>query len=222
MADADILLIGNSHVNALYAGCIYEGIKCYELSAGDAAWLEGKFAFDRWDGLTADSGRPQKKLADLLERMGRKSIFDLGLPVIGLFGFHLDKLLAHYGSQLIMSADGRAGDPSKEYVSRASAFTHVENVCKNSFQIIESIAEMYDLTMVVPPRTDSSHNRQQLVEILTDLMSQRGATVFDLNLLITNDKRKKLPRRYIAKDGFHGTDEFGAMAIKKLFNLDLE
>jgi hypothetical protein len=142
--------------------------------------------------------------------------------VIGLFCFHLDKLLAHYGSQLIMSADGRTGDPSKEYVSRNSVFTHVESACKNSFQIIESIVGMHDLTMVVPLRTDSSHNRQQLVEILTDLMSQRGATVFDVNLLVTNNKRKKLPGRYIAEDGFHGTDEFGAMAFRKLFNLDLE
>lgn len=218
---AKVLIIGDSHTIALHDGCDALGIGYHKVYGTGGAWFEGRYKFMQKRGLVSKPGPNRKKLLQLADEMGHSNIFDAGLPVIASFGFNFGKLLGALETwrHSIPDQKGCYDNDAEAVMSRGFAEEYVEALCGKNFRIIKNIARIADVTMVVPPRADASHNRVQLTDIITQRMTDVGAKVFDPGRVFTKSRKKALPAKYLSEDQIHGTSDYGQKIVEQLVEL---
>lgn len=212
-----LLIIGDSHTDALVQGCDSLGLPFYHVRSGGAAWFLGKYRFHRDKGLIAQPGPPRKQLRRVQEAMGYENIFDAGLPVLASFGFNLDRMtsMLDWHQHSIVAPDG-SYERQRFAVSRQYGEDYIEAICGKNLRIIKQMARVAPVTMVLPPRAKDSHNWRQCADILMARMQDLGAAVFDPSAGLVAAGENRLDPKFLLEDGKHGGPDYGLHAMKAL------
>ncbi|MBK1636324.1 hypothetical protein [Rhodovulum adriaticum] len=223
-----LILVGDSHVKALHAGCMAHGIPAAMLKSGGIHWNAGKirvFAPRRARSPVLPALTPD--IRTLEQTLGHSDIFDSGLPVIASVGFHCGHLARAFG------AEGHIAWPPPEdlsdaerqeslFASGALVAAFVENQRAPHFALLKYIARKCPLTVILPPRAPKNahkirfrHNIDVLTATIAERMRDMGLAVYDPNAEFAGPG-ELLPWDWVEEDGFHGTTAYGTEVIGRL------
>src|SRR6056297_1614087 len=143
---ADVILLGDSHVQALHQGCAAAGIRSVMLKSGGIHWNEGKIrVHPPARGKTPFLPALKPRVKDIEARLGLRDIFDSGLPVVASIGFHCGHLARAFGDGGQVAwpppADLEAAELEETlFASRAVLDAFVEEHRARHFALLEHIA----------------------------------------------------------------------------------
>jgi len=210
----DAIIIGDSHSNALKAGCDAHGLTTEILRFSGNFWHSNHILFHAQHGIWV-RGLPvqQKQILDLRERLGGLSIINAQVPVIAAMAYHLGRIVPPFGfNGHVTHAEKFAADPKALYASQALVDAYVEPLRDGHIRMARRMGRFGNMTLVVPPNMFAKSNYVTFADTLTRKLRAAGVRVFDPAADICPDGAS-VPADLMAADGVHGNDRYGAQVI---------
>jgi hypothetical protein len=213
-----LLVVGDSHSAALHLAAQARGIDARLLYISGNFWHEGRIRFHPEQGLSA-AYRPalQRQIRALNAEIGG-SVFAPGVPVIGVFGYHLGRiapLFARHGHT--PEAEGAAAGI---FVSRALVEAWLHHHRGALIRVARQAARVCRLVVVAPPVLRDDPVTRRLAGLITARLRAEGVSVFDPREDAAFGPAP-LPGHLRTADGVHGTADYGAMVLDRLAALGL-
>ena len=209
----DVIIIGDSHSNAILAGCTAHGIRAEMARFSGNFWHAGHVHFNAQHGIWVRGlADLQKGILDLRERLGGRSLLSRDVPVIGCFAYHLGRIVPPFGfNNHVTDAAGFAADPQASYASRAMVEAAVEEARAGHIRLVQRMARHCDLTMVVPPDLFPASNYTRFSDAISRRIRAAGVRLCDPSAQLFAGKG--LGADYIYADGVHGNERYGTEAV---------
>jgi hypothetical protein len=218
----DVIVLGDSHCNALVDGCHAHGLKAEMLRFSGNFWHTGQVSLHADHGIWINRPkRLQDEILALRERLGGRSVLSPDVPVLATMGFHLGRFVPPFG---IMGhvTDQRHFDaePDALYASRAMVNAYIGAYRGTHIRMARRMDRMARVVMVAPPLCHDRPNLRTFFDSVLARMRAVNLTVYDPN--------GDLPRQdgvldpaYVTEDGAHGNARYGAEVIGKLIEQGL-
>ena len=209
----DVLVIGDSHSNALVEGCLAHGLHVEMLRFSGNLWHSGRVVPSREHGIWT-RGLPGMRTAilSLRERLGGRRVLSPDIPVIGSFGFHLGRLVPPLGYVgHVAEPAGFAADPNALHLSRSFLDAYVGHYRAPLVRMAQRMARECPLVVVTPPRAQDPANYASVTAILCAQLAGAGVRVFDPAPAICGDG--VLDPAFLLEDGVHGNARYGALVV---------
>jgi hypothetical protein len=210
----DAIIIGDSHSDALKAGCDAKGLTTEILRFSGNLWHAGRVSFHRQHGIWV-RGNPagQKRILDLRERFGGLSLISAEVPVIAAMGFHLGRLVPPFGfNRHVTDATGFTADPDSLFASPALVEAYVGSLRTGQIRMAQRMARFGNMTLVVPPKPARRPNYVVIADALAGQLRAAGLRVFDPGIEL-GAADQTLPDDLWAADGVHGNERYGTAVI---------
>lgn len=209
----DVIIIGDSHANAIAAGCAALGIRAELLRFSGNFWHSGHVMFHGQHGIWV-RGLPdmQTGILQLRERLGGRSVLSRDVPVIACMGYHLGRIVPPFGfNGHVTGAAAFVADPAASYASQALTDAYVDAVRAGHIRMAQRMARHCALQVVVPPRLFAGSNYDRFADVITTRMRAAGVQVCDPSAALFAGQG--LPADYISADGVHGNERYGTEAV---------
>lgn len=217
----DVLVVGDSHSNALVEGCLAHGLRVEMLRFSGNLWHSGRVVPNREHGIWT-RGLPGMRPAilELRERLGGRRVFSPDVPVIGSFGFHLGRLVPPIGYMgHVAEPDGFMADPQALHVSQSFLGAYLDHFRSPLLRMAQRMARECPLVVVAPPRALTPPNYPTVTAMLCDRLTAGGIRVFDPAPELCGDG--VLEAGYLIDDGLHGNARYGATVIGMMLDRNL-
>lgn len=210
----DLIVIGDSHSNALKAGCDAHGLTAELLRFSGNFWHAGHILFHGQHGIWV-RGLPaaQRQILDLRARLGGLSLINAQVPIIAAMGFHLGRMVPPFGfNNHVTQAGAFDADPESHYASAALVEAYAAPLREGHIRMARRMARFGNMTLVVPPNIHPGTNYVTFARVLTQKMQAAGVPVFDPTPDLCPDGQS-LPNALVAPDRVHGNEQYGAEVI---------
>jgi len=210
----DLIVLGDSHSNALVAGCLAHGLNVEMLRFSGNFWHSGQVRFNRQYGVWVRNSPPNQALVtDLYKRLGDRSFLSPDLPILGSFGFHLGRMVPRFAMNGHETDGPRfLANPDAQFASSALLSAFVAALRVDHFTTAQRLSRFGTLTMVAPPDVFGPSNYQSFRHEIVKQLRDAGTKVYDPNPDLSPTGQAILPD-YITADGVHGNDAYGEKVI---------
>ncbi|MDT8854185.1 hypothetical protein RNZ50_03870 [Paracoccaceae bacterium Fryx2] len=218
----DLLVIGDSHSDALADGCAAHGLRVEMLRFSGNIWHSGQVVFHAQHGIWV-RGLPgmQKQVLALRERLGGRSVISADVPVLAAMGYHMGRIVPPFSANgHVTDAADFAADAGSAYVSRAMVGAYVDAFRANHVRLARRMSRHGNMTLVAPPHAFARRNFPAFAEALTGRMRAAGVRVFDPAPELC-PPGAPLDADYLLPDGVHGNARYGAAVIGLLLQRGL-
>jgi len=216
----DILIVGDSHTAALKAGCEAHGLRAAVLGFSGNLWHAGHVVLHRTHGLWVRGAAMQARVRAVQEKLGGGSLLRPDLPVLASVGFHLGRLVPAFGFRNHTSTGEEfgAGD-NRLFASSALIADYAEHFRRPHIRFLVRIARQAPVTAVAPPHFYTAENYPAFYDYLARAIRKTGVTFHDPR----DDWPGNAPlgAEYLAADGVHGNDAYGAKVIGHMLDRGL-
>ena len=218
----DAILIGDSHSNALQAGCAAHGLRVEMLRLSGNFWHAGNVFFHGRHGVWVKGlAAAQSQILAMRERLGGLSLISPEVPVIAAMGYHLGRLVPPFGvNGHVTGAAGFAADPGSAYASQAMVEATVDHFRGAHIKMAARMNRHGNMVLVAPPRLFPGSNYDRFAQVIGAKMAAAGVRLLDPSAeLFAPDQG--LPPEMAADDGVHGNDAYGTAVVKLLLDRGL-
>lgn len=215
----DAIIIGDSHSNALQAGCAAHGLRVEMLQLSGNFWHGGNVFYHRRHGVWVKGlAAVQAQILALRERLGGRSLINPEVPVIAAMGYHLGRLVPPFGIHgHLTNAAGFAADPDSAYASQAMVDATVDHYRGGHIGMARRMARHGNMVLVTPPRLFPGTSYDQFASAISARMTAAGVRVLDPSAELFGPDRG-LPAAMAAADGVHGNEAYGGAVVKLLLD----
>ena len=213
----DLLVIGDSHSNALLAGCRAHGLTAEMLRFSGNFWHSGHVVFHREHGIWVRRIAAQQQLViDLRARLGGRSVIGPDVPILATMGYHLGRIVPPFGTNNHVSdAESFADDPTSHYASVALVDAYVEQTRASHIQLARRMSRHGNMTLVAPPKVFGRSNYHAVADAVSRRMRAAGVRLYDPSEDLFAGG-EALASDYLSEDGVHGNDRYGAEVVGRL------
>lgn len=217
----DVLVIGDSHSNALAEGCLAHGLRVEMLRLSGNLWHAGRVVPNREHGIWTRGLRAmQADILALRDRLGGRRVLSPDVPVIGSFGFHLGRLVPMLGYAGHRAEPDRfLAEPEALFLSRSFVEAYVDSHRGPLLRLAQRMARECPLTVVVPPRVALLPNNAPVIAAIRGRMEAAGVRVFDPAPALCGDGA--LDPSYLLPDGTHGNADYGKAVVSRMLDAGL-
>lgn len=210
----DVVVLGDSHSNALAEGCAAHGLNAGMLRFSGNFWHQRRVSLHPDHGVWIENPKAlQRQILDLKAQLGGQPVLTPDVPVIGTFGFHLGRFVPLFSvTGHVTRAEEAAADPESLYVSRAFVDQYVIGIRAAHIRMARRIDRMTRLVMVAPPLGQDAPNMRSFFDAILARMRTFGLTVYDPHEDLAM-AGPVLDPAYLLEDGTHGNARFGAEVI---------
>lgn len=210
-----ILVLGDSQSVALKDGCDALGLTADLLSFSGNYWHAGHIVPHRRKGVWARGLPLQKRIGDVLERSGRESLLGPDVIVVASFGFHLGRVAPALTSRGHRASPAEfLADDDTFFVSAQFLAAYVETSIAKHAVMMRHIGRSSKMLLVCPPRYEPEPvNYRSIFHLIKDRFAQSGIIVCDPAADLFGPDGF-MPDRLKTADGFHGSPEYGEMAMR--------
>ncbi len=215
----DVIIIGDSHCNALQAGCAAHGLRVEMLRLSGNFWHAGHVFFHGRHGVWVKGlSAAQAQILAIRERLGGLSLISAEVPVIASMGYHLGRLVPPFGiHRHVTDAAGFAADQGSAYASQALVEATVDHYRGAHIRMAQRMSRHGNMVLVVPPRLYPGSSYDRFASAISARMRAAGVTLFDPSeALFAPDQG--LPPELASGDGVHGNEAYGAAVVKRLLD----
>lgn len=213
----DLLIIGDSHSNALVDGCKAHGLSVEMLRFSGNFWHAGDISFHADHGLwIAKPPNQQQQILDLRKRLGGRSVLSPDIPILASLGYHLGRIVPPFGLHgHVTDTRHFAADVTTSYASQALTDAYLGAFRGGHVRLARRMAQAAPMIIVAPPLCNDPPNMRTFHDSITRRMRAVRLNVYDPNtdLFPTGTT---LPADYITEDGVHGNAKYGAAVIGKM------
>lgn len=218
----DLIVIGDSHSNALLDGCAAHGIRAEMLRFSGNLWHAGDVRIHAEHGLWIDRPkRLQDQIIDLREKLGGASVLSPAVPVLATLGFHLGRIVPPFGLLgHVSEARHVEADAQTLYVSQGFVDAYIGAFRGPHVRLARRMAQLAPTVFVAPPLCIDPRNMRVFHASILNRMRRVGLTVHDPteDLCPTGSV---LDPAYVTADGVHGNAAYGARVIGRMIELGL-
>ncbi len=217
-----VLILGDSHTQAVKMGCDALGISSAHVWIGGLHWNDNVISLGGPHGIQAQyRPRMTTQVEQAVEALDVTDLTDPGVPVIGSFGFHLGRL----SIGMIVQRQHFANEDGFEFKHNADAVfsqgyaeDYVEEKRGQILQIADAIAKNTSLTMIKQPLAKKANAPvvEGLAEIITKRLEANGTRVFSEPTVVVDPETNLVRPEFLAEDGGHGNEEYGRILISKM------
>jgi hypothetical protein len=216
----DVLIVGDSHTAALKAGCDTHGLRSEVVGFSGNLWHAGHIVLHRTHGLWVRGAAMQARLKEVQDSLGGGSLLRPDLPVLASVGFHLGRLVPAFGFR--NHASTRQGFEAAEgrlFASSALIADYAEHFRRPHMRLLLRMARQAPVTAVAPPHFYAAENYPAFYDYLCRAIRGTGLPFYDPR----DDWPGEGPlgAEYLAADGVHGNDAYGAKVIGHMLNRGL-
>jgi hypothetical protein len=218
----DAIIIGDSHSNALQAGCAAQGLRVEMLRLSGNFWHGGNVFFHGRHGVWVKGlAAAQAQILALRERLGGLSLISPEVPIIAAMGYHLGRLVPPFGiHHHVTDAAGFAADPDSAYASQAMVAATVDHYRGTHIRMAQRMSRHGNMVLVTPPRLFPGTSYDQFAAAISARMTAAGVQVLDPSVALFGPDQG-LPAAMTAEDGVHGNDTYGAAVVRLLLDQGL-
>lgn len=218
----DVIILGDSHSNALMEGCEAHGLKAEMIRFSGNLWHGRRVVLHPEHGIWISKPKAlQRQILDLRQKLGGRSILSPDVPVIGSFGFHLGRFVPLFGLQGHVTRRSEfEANPESLFVSSAFAEEYVSSLRTPHVRMARRIERLAPLVMVAPPLVGDQPNMRTFFDFMLDWMRTVGLRVYDPNADLAGAGRALDPS-YLLDDGRHGNGRYGAEVIGNMIEKGL-
>jgi hypothetical protein len=210
----DVLVIGDSHSNALVEGCLAHGLRVEMFRLSGNLWSAGRVSFHREHGLTV-RGAPvvQRQIGALRERLGGRSLLSREVPVLASVGFHLGRLVPPFGMHgHVTEARHFEAKPSALYASASLTDAYLGAFRGEHVRLARQMSRLAPVTYVLPPHFADWGNMRNFALQIASRMRRVGLKVYDPALDL-DPSGAPLPRDMLTGALNHGNADYGRAVI---------
>ncbi len=213
----DVIVIGDSHSNALVAGCIAQGLKVEMLRFSGNIWHAGAVVTDEEHGIWVHKNKAmQAQIVELRARLAGRSVLTPEVPVLLSAGFHLGRFVSPFGALgHVTEARAFAGEAQSQYVSQRFASAYLGAHRGVHLRVIRRMTRQTQITVVAPPICQDVPNVHRFLALQKARMEAVGLRVYDPNADFQTAEHC-LPAAFVAEDMRHGNADYGAAVIGKM------
>lgn len=218
----DVLVIGDSHSDALFEGCAAHGLTAEMLRFSGNFWHAGRIVLHPEHGLwSRDLPGARMQIAALRERLGDRSVLSPDVPVIASLGYHLGRIVppfafaGHVTEARHFDADDRA-----LHASSALVDAYVDAVRGPHLRMARRMARAALTVFVAPPDCQDRPAMRSFIGAVTRRLRAAGLSVHDPNEAMA-PSGSVLDARYVTPDGVHGNAAYGASVVGRMLDLGL-
>ncbi|THD81444.1 hypothetical protein E7811_16120 [Aliigemmobacter aestuarii] len=210
----DVIILGDSHSNALMEGCEAHGLKAEMIRFSGNLWHGRRIVVHPEHGVWISKPKAlQRQILDLRQKLGGRSILSPDVPVIGSFGFHLGRFAPMFGLQgHVTQRSEFEADPESLFVSSAYVREYVTGLRTSHVRLARHFDQQTNLVMVAPPFASNQPNMRTFYDFMLDWMRAVGLRVYDPNADLVK-AGMALDPSYLLDDGRHGNGRYGAEVI---------
>lgn len=213
----DVIVLGDSHSNALAEGCAAHGLDVEMIRFSGNFWHQRRVVLHPDHGVwIANPKGLQQQVLDLNARLGGKSLLEAGVPIIGSFGFHLGRFVPVFTVEgHVTTAAEFAANPEAQFVSQAYVEQYVIGMRAYHIRLARRIERMAPLVMVAPPFAQDEPNMRTFFDAILTRMRTFGLTVHDPNSELPQ-AGPVLDPAYLLDDRTHGNTRYGTEVIGQM------
>ena len=218
----DVLIIGDSHSDALKQGCDALGISSIHMTFSGRNWHEGVIIPHRKHGIWIKGRRwAQNKFSELKETLGVDNLANSGLPVLGSFGFHLGRMVPPFGwNDHVVFAEMPAEPGPELCVSQGFVEDYVAHYRSPHFSLVRRFARGSDLLIVAPPPAFDRLNFAAFRREVARRIVENGAQLYDPEEDFL-DAEGRMPADLLEADAVHGNAAYGRKVVEILVDREL-
>lgn len=209
----DLLVIGDSHSNALVEGAAALGLRVEMLRFSGNIWHSGRVVAHADHGLWVRGLRAmQAEILALRDRLGGRPVLSREVPVLGAFGYHLGRLVPPMGfAGHVADAAAFDADPGALAMSQAFVDAYVAHHRAGLVRLARTVMRACPLVVVVPPRAFDRPNYAAVRAAITRQLRAGRVDVHDPAPDLCGEG--VLDPGYLMADGTHGNARYGAAVI---------
>jgi len=218
----DAIIIGDSHSNALEAGCAAHGLRVEMLRLSGNFWHSGAVFYHGRHGIwTRGLATAQAQILALRERLGGLSLISPEVPVIAAMGFHLGRIVPPFGvNGHVTDAATFDADPDAFYASQAMVDAMTEHFRGAHVRMAQRMSRHGNMLLVVPPRLYPGTSYDRFSAAIGARMRAAGVRLFDPSAeLFGPDQALPVPMQ--TADLVHGNEAYGAAVVKLMLDQGL-
>jgi hypothetical protein len=218
----DLLVIGDSHSNALVEGCVAHGLRVEMLRFSGNLWHAGRIVLHEEHGLWVTGSRGlQRQVLELRGRLGGRSVLSPDVPVMATLGFHLGRLVPPFGLHgHTTDVSHFESNPEALYASHALLDAYLGAHRGALIRLARQMSRQTRAVFVAPPHFAERPNYRSF---LTGLVRRMRA----LRLNVHNPNETLAPTGsvvrsdYLTGDGNHGNGAYGTAVIAEMLEKGL-